>query len=123
MYYEKQAFVTAIDIPPGNLETRRTNRRILPLFMYGAGLLHSTAKDGADIELADFIKEHGKERAISIFNSCLMRMFGDVVPTYHVVKQDFNHWITDCSLAAPDRKSIDDLFENYVAAAKNGWPS
>lgn len=118
--YEKKRFVGAIDIPPGILETKRTNRRILQLFMYGAGLLHSTSKDGADVELADFIAEHGKERAVSIFNSCLMRMLGRTVPSYYVIKQDFDHWLTKCMLAPPDRKSIDDLFENYVAEAKNG---
>lgn len=116
--HEKQAFVAAIDIPPGILETKRTNRRILQLFMYGAGLVHSTSNDGADVELAEIITQHSKERAVSIFNSCLMRMFGDVVPAYHVIKQDFDHWVANCSLAAPDRKAIDDLFENYVAKAK-----
>lgn len=116
--HEKQAFIGAIDSPPGILETKRTNRRILQLFMYGAGLLHSTSNDGADAELAEFIGQHSKERAVSIFNSCLMRMYGDVVPAYHVIKQDFDYWVAKCSLAAPDRKAIDDLFESYIAEAK-----
>ena len=115
--HEKQGFVSAIDAPPGILETKRTQRRILQLFMYGAGLLHSTSNNGADIELAEFIEEHGEERAVAIFNGCLMRMFGSAAPIYHVIKQEFDHWLTHCSLAPPDRTAIDELFQNYVAKA------
>lgn len=110
----KQSFVAMIDSPPvPNNTNGQTRRQIVRMFMYGAGLLHSSSQNGDNVALDTFITQHGKHDAVMIFNSCLMDFFRVAVTIYPVVYQDFTHWLNTDSLVKPSRVEIPSLFKGF----------
>lgn len=112
---QKHSFNTMIDSKENPFCSGYSPREVIAMFMYGAGLLHSEANRGADKDLFDFIQKDGIYRVRSAFNNCLWDILSYATVSYHVIKRDFNHWITECKLAAPTRVSIPDLFKNVEA--------
>ena len=110
----RQAFVAMIDSPPAPWITDgATRREIVAMFMYGGGLLHSDSKHGDEVALQAFVAKHGQHKAVFIFNSCLLDFLRIAVHLYHVVRQDFHHWVAEMGLVGPTRISIQDLFASY----------
>lgn len=109
------SFAEAIDQPPFFIGQATTNsrREIIRMFMYGAGLLHSESSHGDETRLASLVQTHGKHNAIMLLNSSLMDIFRVAANLYHVIRQDFNRWINQDGLTAPDRIAIPDLFEGF----------
>lgn len=120
--YEKQIFKANIDsapVGPGAGKITATRREILQMFMYGGGLLHSTSNDGSDRRLASLIEQLGKHEAVFLFNSCLWDIYRSAQNVYHVIKQDFDYWITEKGFAAPTRLEIPDLFSGFELPTKD----
>ena len=110
----KQSFISLIDKPSVPYDTGgQTRRQIISMFMYGAGLLHSSSKYGADSDLDAFIIRHGKHEAVMIFNSCLMDFFRVAATIHPVLHQDYTHWVNQDGLAAASRVQITNLFEGF----------
>jgi hypothetical protein len=113
---EKATFKTMVDSPPVFFhDTTSTRREIIRMFMYGGGLLHSESKHGDELALASLIKSSGKHQAIVLFNSCLMDIYRASACVYHVIKQDFEHWIDDKKMTPPTRVDIPDLFSGFTS--------
>ena len=110
---EKQRFEQLIDLQPRPFNVPHTTREIIKMFMYGAGLLHSTSNDGADKQLIQFIQSRGRQNVVAIFNHCLMEILAAAVPSYHVIWHDFGHWLKDHSLTPPERQNIKELFADF----------
>jgi len=100
----KEAFADVVDNPPAPLEANYTCRRVIQMFMYGAGLLHSTSNDGAEKDLEKLIGDKGVERATALFNHCLLDLLSVAISVYQVIKQDFMHWFADYDLPEPDEQ-------------------
>jgi hypothetical protein len=110
----KKAFTNLVDSRPLPFSLVKMSRRdIVRMFMYGGGLLHSESNRGDDVALQSFLTEHGKHKAVTIFNSCLMDFFRVAAGISRVIEQDFTHWISECGLAAPTRITIPDLFRGF----------
>jgi hypothetical protein len=109
------SFVEAIDEPPFYIGQTTTNsrREIIRMFMYGAGLLHSESLHGDETKLASLVQTHSKHNAIMLLNSSLMDIFRFAARLHHVIRQDFDRWIKQDGLTAPDRIAIPDLFEGF----------
>lgn len=94
----------------------QSRRQIIRMFMYGAGLLHSSSKRGKDTAALDvFISQHGKNEAVMIFNSCLMDFLRVAATIHPVIHQDYHHWVNTDGLAAADRVSIPGLFRGFTS--------
>lgn len=111
----KEAFKRTVDSPPVPFNVLDTRRDILRMFMYGAGLLHATSNTGDDAKLANLIDSHGKERAVTIFNSCLFDFLSIAVDVFRVVSPDYEHWLDQHSMARPTRVEIPNLFDGFRA--------
>jgi hypothetical protein len=110
----KRRFESIVDSEPAPFHADgRSRRQIVRMFMYGAGLLHSSSSHGDDAALAEFVSRHGTQRAVMTFNSCLMDFYRVAAQIYHVVRQDFLYWIDEDGLVAPSRVSIPKLFEGF----------
>jgi hypothetical protein len=117
----RKAFVAMIDARPTPWITDGVTRReIVAMFMYGAGLLHSESKHGHDVALGAFVARHGQQKAVFIFNSCLLDFFRVAVQVYYVIRQDFHHWVGEIGLTGPTRVSIKDLFASYSGDTRSG---
>ncbi len=120
----KQAFESLIDSPPSPYDTDGKSRReIIRMFMYGAGLLHSSSNHGDDVALAEFIAKHRQHEALMIFNSCLMDFYRTAATIYPVIRQDFRHWIDTQGLTPPSRITIPDLFRGFRSPPHGGQPN
>lgn len=107
------AFTKVIDSPPFLISKHRhTSRKIMRMFFYGAGLLHSTSNSNEEFKLAAFVDEHGRQKAVTIFNSCLMDIFCIALQAFQVIKQDYDYWIKDCELMKHGRLPISELFQS-----------
>lgn len=84
--------------------------------MYGAGLLHATSNDGSEAKLAEVLRTHGRYRVVMAFNQCLWDILSSSISVYHVLRQEFEHWIGSCGLAGPTRIEIPSLFEGFSEA-------
>lgn len=112
----KDSFESLIDSPPMPYNTNgRTRRHIIQMFMYGAGLLHSSSNHGDDAALDAFISQHGKYESVMIFNSCLMDFFRVAATIHPVIHQDFHHWVNTDGLAAAARVTIQNLFQGFTS--------
>ena len=112
----KQSFGSLIDSPPVTYDTKeKTRRQIIQMFMYGAGLLHSSSKNGEDAALDTFILQHGKHEAVMIFNLCLMDFFRVAATIHPVIRQDYHHWVNTDGLAAAARLTIPNLFKGFTS--------
>lgn len=110
----KRAFINSVGSSPCLFQAiTATRREIIEMFMYGARLLHSASHRGHQERLRGFVAEHGQQKAVMIFNSCLMDLLSVAVVIYHVLRQDFEYWITQCGLEGPDRFSIGELFSGF----------
>ena len=85
------------------------------MFMYGAGLMHSSSDHGDDIKLHNFIKQHGVQKVVMIFNSSLRDIFSFAIAIYPVIEQDYTHWTRNMGLAEETRVSIPDLFKGFTS--------
>lgn len=118
--HEKQSFELMIDEAPRFFQkTTSTRRKIIGMFMYGAGLLHSDSKYGEDRALRDLITNEGRHEAILLFNACLRDIYGMAVKVYHVIKQDFEHWIDGHGFTPPTRLEIPNLFEGFTSPPRD----
>ena len=110
----KHSFNKLVDSPPMFDTGGKTRREVLRMFMYGARLLHGgEPHGGSDAELAALISRLGKHQTIMMFNMCLRDFYGISNHVYHVLRQDFDHWINACGLTGPTRTEIRDLFTGY----------
>ena len=110
----KQAFESLVDSAPSPYSTAGKSRReIVQMFMYGAGLLHSTSKYDDDKALDAFISSHGKHKAVMIFNSCLMDFFSIAATIHPVIHQGYDQWVKNEGFAAAKRVAIPDLFRGF----------
>lgn len=110
---ELEQFRTTVDSPPCLFGIDCTRREIIQMFMYGAGLLHSTSNHGDDKKLAKLFEDYGRHRAVIVFNHCLLDICGAAVPTYHVVKHDYEYWIKEGGLSPSERTEIKTLFTSF----------
>lgn len=85
------------------------------MFMYGAGMLHSSSNHGDDQLLQAFIRQHGQHEAVMIFNSCLMDFYRVAATIHPVIRQDYDHWLAVDGLAPPERIDIPNLFQGFVS--------
>ena len=116
----KQSFESLVDSPPAPDNTNgQTRRQIIQMFMYGAGLLHSSSKYGDDAALDAFISHHGKHEAVMIFNSCLMDFFRITATIHPVIRQDYHHWVNVDGLATAARVAIPNLFEGFTSPPRD----
>jgi hypothetical protein len=113
---ERQAFESLVDSPPVPYNTGgKSRRQIIRMFMYGAGLLHSSSNHGEDMALASFISQHGKDKAVMIFNGCLTDFFRVAATIYPVIHQDYHHWVKNEGFAPASRPAIPDLFRGFTS--------
>lgn len=108
-----ESFRGMVDSAPIPFTEMGTRREIIKMFMYGAGLLHATSNDGADVKLAEMIRKHGKHRVVMVFNNCLWDILSEAITVYHVVKREYRNWVDACGLAGPTRIDIPSLFEGF----------
>lgn len=108
----RQHFEALVDSPPVPFHQGATRREVIRMFMYGAGLLHATSNHGDDQKLADLISARGRHHAVAVFNHCLHDLFAVAIHVFHVIRQDYEHWIADHGLAKPDRDDIGVLFQS-----------
>jgi hypothetical protein len=80
--------------------------------MYGAGLLHATSNHGDDQKLVDLIEARGRHNAVAIFNHCLYDLYNVAAQLFHVIRQDYESWISDHALDKPAHADIKSLFES-----------
>jgi hypothetical protein len=111
-----ESYREMVDSGPVPFTELGTRREIIKMFMYGAGLLHATSNDGADVRLAEMIGRHGKHRVVMVFNHCLWDILSDALTVYHVVKREYRYWVDSCGLTRPTRVDIPSLFEGFVRA-------
>lgn len=90
-------------------------KEVMQMFMYGARTLHSHSnpKYNEEEKLNDFIKNHGKEQATFIFNTCLQEIYNISAQIYHPIEQDFSYWIKNDLIVQPTRAGIADLFTDF----------
>lgn len=62
------SFKQMIDTQPVPFNVPFSRRKIIQIFMYGAGLLHSKSVGGDEQLLANLIQSQGKHRVVTIFN-------------------------------------------------------
>ena len=120
MTERRDSFNRMIDEPPRPFNVTNTRREIIRMFMYGAGLLHANSSHGDDQRLADLIESNGKHRAVTIFNHCLHDFLTIAIPTYHVIKHEYDNWITTHGLMKPTRVEIPTLFEGFSKPPESG---
>lgn len=107
----KQTFESLVDSPPAPYRNiGKSRREVVRMFMYGAGLLHSSSHHGDDVALDSLIAQHGKHEVVMIFNSCLMDFYRIAATLHPVIQQDYEHWINDSGFDPPNRTAISDLF-------------
>jgi hypothetical protein len=112
----KQTFESLVDSPPAPYNRDgKSRRQIIRMFMYGAGLLHSSSNHGDDLALESFISQHGQHEAVMIFNSCLMDFFRVAATIRPVIYQDYHHWINIKGFAAANRVAIPNLFLGFTS--------
>lgn len=116
MTEQLKLFKQMIDSSPVPFTELGTRREIIKMFMYGAGLLHASSNDGADLRLSEMIGKHGKHRVVMVFNNCLWDILSEAVSIYHVVQREYDYWVNSCGLAKPTRIDIPSLFEGFVKA-------
>ncbi|WP_145360084.1 hypothetical protein [Alienimonas californiensis] len=121
VHHEKEQFVALVDSPPAPYDAGgATRRQVLQMYMYGAGLLHSSADYGDDKRLSQLIEERGHAYALTVLNSCLMDFLRCAAKVYPVIRQDYEHWVSTQGLTPPTRQSIKDLFRNISTPPCNG---
>jgi len=107
----KQTFESLVDSPPAPYRNiGKSRREVVRMFMYGAGLLHSSSQHGDDVALDSLIAQHGKQEVVMIFNSCLMDFYRIAATLHPVIQQDYEHWINDSGFDPPSRTAMSDLF-------------
>jgi len=111
----KATFSHLVDSPPSNpvANVVETRRQIIGMFMYGAGLLHSSSDHGQDAALAKFVKDHDHYQAVIVLHACLMDLLRVVMTARPVIQQDFEYWIGKCGMERPTRFAIRELFAGY----------
>jgi len=77
--------------------------------MYGSGLVHRTSDKGCEAELARAVQEYGRERLVMAFNSACRDVCLSAFYVYHVIKQDYEHWIGPEGCQGPGRIDINAL--------------
>jgi hypothetical protein len=115
-----ESFTELIDSPPIPFNATETRRKIIQMFMYGAGLLHANSSHGDDKKLAELIKAQGKHRAVAVFNNCLWDILSIAITLYHVLKRDFDYWTGSCGLTGPTRIDIPTLFDGFTTQVDRG---
>ena len=108
----KQHFEKLVDSEPAPFQVGSTRREVIRMFMYGASLLHATSNHGDDKKLADLIEARGRHNAVAIFNHCLYDLFSVAAQVFHVIRQDYESWISEHGLEGPGRDDISTLFES-----------
>jgi hypothetical protein len=109
--FEKDRFIKMLESSPPLSFCQFKCKEIIRMFMYGAGLLHSSSNHGEEAKLEQFLTTFGREQAVFSFNSALMNVYTYSVRSFHVIKQDFEHWIEVHGFLPPDRRNIKMLFE------------
>lgn len=108
----KKNFERLVDSEPIPFQVGSTRREVIRMFMYGAGLLHATSHYGDDRRLAELIEAHGRHNAVTIFNHCLYDLLAVAVQVFHVIRQDYENWVSEHGLKGPGRDDIGTLFES-----------
>lgn len=87
----------------------RTTREVVDLFIYGTGLVHRKADKDREAELREAASEYGREQVVIVFNVCCRNLCRYAFDVYHVIRQDFQHWITADGCVGPDKVFVQDL--------------
>jgi hypothetical protein len=86
-----------------------STRQVLDLFMYGSGLVHRKADKGQETELSRAVSEYGREHVVMAFNLCCRDLCQYAFDMYHVIRQDFQNWISTERCVGPDKVFAHDL--------------
>lgn len=114
-----QGFEQMIASPPIPFGGTHSRKKIIEMFMYGARMLHAESEYGDDKRLSKLIQEQGTHRVACAFANSLWDILCSATTTYHVIKRDYNYWVTECGLTPPTRVAIPDLFKSISAKPKS----
>ena len=110
----KQNFEKLVDSEPIPFQVGFTRREIIRMFMYGARLLHARSDHGDDTRLAKLIEAHGRHNAVATFNHCLYDLLAVAAQVFHVIRQDYETWISEHDLEGPGCDDIGSLFKSMT---------
>jgi hypothetical protein len=96
-----------------------TVTQLFDAFLYGTGIVHSpNGKDNRNCDhrnrISELVKQYGREKVIMAVNESFWMVFGYAVDVFHVVKQDYEHWIGQEGCRKSDMSDIDSLLRSHV---------
>lgn len=86
-----------------------STQEIIETVIYGSGIVHRRSKANSEEDLRVLVSKHGRECVVMGFNCACRDLCHFAFDIYHVVKQDFEHWITNEGCAGPDTFTLDEL--------------
>jgi hypothetical protein len=100
--YDLQQYTRFLASPPFLMqECGKSTRELLDMIMYGTKLMHATSYMNAESDLQDFFDTHTPQKAKFELHQALKGLANHSVGLFHVVRQDFEHWLKDTSIAKP----------------------
>jgi hypothetical protein len=101
------------DAPPSlNRLTEHSRRELIDLIAYGARVLHRKSKSDAEQVLQQLIARHGDAEVAMAANTAMRDLLGQASLAYHVIKQDFDHWVATGIVPRPTLTDLDDLMRS-----------
>lgn len=97
---------------PATIENH-TVQKLLDIVIYGAGLVHFHETDletKGNFNAA--VTKYPREWLTFVFLSCCYQLYHCANAAYHVIRQDFDHWITNEGCAPPDLVFMRALFSS-----------
>jgi hypothetical protein len=106
----KTLFNKVLSEPPGMMKIEGYSvREILDLVMYGSNEVHRESERNLEQPFKDAVTKYGEHHVYMSFAGAGRDLLGLAIQCYHVIKQDFDHWLTLEGVAGPDRLGLDDL--------------
>jgi hypothetical protein len=114
-----KSFKQSLDMNPHLIHLQGcTMEQLFDAFLYGTGIVHSPSdRDHRNREnrnrLSELVRQRGREKVIMAVNESFWMALRYAVDVFHVVKQDYEHWIEQEGCAKSDMFNIYSLLRSH----------
>ncbi len=120
----KRIFNRYLDARPSPISVSGLKvRELLALLMYGAGLVHySETPEQVRKNFKKVMTENARERVVFAFVWSCRQIYSYANNVYHVLRQDYEHWMQTEGIASPDLIYLVGLFRSHEDRPRGSGP-
>lgn len=89
-----------------------TRRELIDAFAYGARILHGESQCDSEGLINKLIMGHGREQLLMAFNGSMHDLVSRANLAYHLLKQDFEHWVSTGLIPSPTAPDLNELMNS-----------